>query len=158
MKSLTLFSALARRDVNMPLALWIWRAYFRASLIPLLCVEVVLIAMYFISNSYLNHNNEEALRQQAQTEVKQLASLEAKVINQQLLSIAQSTQFLQDQTAQIMLAKQPGYRDDPTRFKYSKDGVFIPQKIMGQAQCFTVAYIKLTSHNGRKPIVVQGLI
>lgn len=136
MKSPTLFSDLARRDVNMPLAMWIWRAYSRASLIPLLGVGIVLITMYFISNNFLNHNNEEALRQQAQTEVKQLANLEAKVINQQLLSITQTTKLLQDQTAQIMTAKEPSNHDEPSRFKYSKDGVFYTPKDTGVGTVF----------------------
>jgi signal transduction histidine kinase len=157
MKSLTLFSALARRDVNMPLVLWIWRAYFRASLIPLLCVEVVLITLFFFSNSVINDNNEEALRQQAQTEVKQLANLEAKVINQQLLSIAQSTQMLQDQTAQIMLDKQPRYRDDPSRFKYSKDGVFYTPKDNGAGAVFYSGLYQVDEPQRQKAYRSAGL-
>ena len=141
----------------MPLVQWIWRAYFRASLIPLLFVELVLIAIYFISNTYLNHYNEEALRQQAQTEVKQLANLEAKVINQQLLSIAQSTKLLQDQTAQIMLAKHPSYRDDPARFQYSKDGVFYTPKDNGACAVFYSGRFLVGEPQRQKAYLSAGL-
>jgi PAS domain S-box-containing protein len=109
---------------KVPLARWIWRSYFRTSLIPLLIVEVALILLYFISNAISNRENIQTLRTVAENNVTQTAISAAAGINHQLKSIAQATQFLRQQTTQVMTGKEKFERDDPSRFTYSKDGVF----------------------------------
>jgi len=107
-----------------PLVSWIWRSYFRASLIPLLIVEVALISLYFTSNAISNRENIQTLRTLAEGEVTQTAVREAASINRQLESIAHATKFIQQQTTQIMVGQEKFEGDDPSRFAYSKDGAF----------------------------------
>lgn len=136
MKLISLLSTKFSKDKNIPLVLWIWRSYFRTSLIPLLCVEVALILIYFISNAISNSANVEALRQLAENDAKQVSILEAKTISRQLESISQATTFLQIQTGQIMSAEKVLQMDDPTRFSYSKEGVFYTSKDNGGGAVF----------------------
>jgi signal transduction histidine kinase len=128
---------LARNDTNknIPLVNWIWQSYFRTSLIPLLCVEIGLIVIYFLSNAYSNNQNIDALRELAESEAKQISILEAKGISNQLESISQSTAFLQMQTAKIM-SSDTNVKDDPSRFSYSKDGVFYTTRDNGGSAVF----------------------
>ncbi len=136
MKLIAPLNTKLNKDKNIPLVLWIWRSYFRTSLIPLLCVEVALIVIYFMSNSISNSENVEALRQLAEGEAKQVSILEAKGISRQLESISQATTFLQIQTGQIMGAEKVLQSDDPARFAYSKDGVFYTNKNNGGSAVF----------------------
>lgn len=136
MKLPTILFTRFNSDKDIPLVLWIWRSYFRTSLIPLLCVEIGLIVIYFMSNAISNSENVNALRQLAESEAKQLSILEAKGISNQLKSISQSTAFLQSQTAQLMSTENSQIKDDPSRFAYSKDGVFYTTKDNGGSAVF----------------------
>jgi signal transduction histidine kinase len=109
---------------HIPLVSWIWRSYFRTSLIPLLIVEVALISLYFTSNAISNRENIQTVRKLAENEVTQTAKREAAGINHQLESITHATTFIQQQTTQVMTGQEKFERDDPSRFAYSKDGVF----------------------------------
>ena len=109
---------------HIPLVRWIWRSYFRTSLIPLLIVEVALISLYFASNSISNHENIQTLRMLAEENLTQTAKREAAGINRQLEGITHATEFLRQQTTRIMTGSEKFVRDDPSRFAYSKDGVF----------------------------------
>ncbi|MDP3942336.1 MAG: ATP-binding protein [Methylotenera sp.] len=123
-------------QAHIPLTRWIWRSYFRTSLIPLLIVEVALISIYFISNSISNQENIETVRQMAENELTQVAQLEAASINHQLESITQATDFIRQQTAQIMSDKTQAKRDDPSRFAYSPEGTFYTTKDNGGSALF----------------------
>jgi signal transduction histidine kinase len=123
-------------QAHIPLTRWIWRSYFRTSLIPLLIVEVALISIYFISNSISNRENIQTVRQIAETELTQVAQLEAASINRQLESITQATDFIRQQTTQIMSDKTQVKRDDPNRFAYSADGTFYTTKNNGGSALF----------------------
>lgn len=109
---------------HIPLVRWIWRSYFRTSLIPLLIVEVALISLYFASNSISNHENIQTVRMLGEENVTQTAKREAAGINRQLEGVTRATEFLRQQTTQIMTGSEKFERDDPSRFAYSKDGVF----------------------------------
>ncbi len=109
---------------HIPLVRWIWRSYFRTSLIPLLIVEVALISLYFASNSISNNENIQTVRMLAEENVTETAKREAAGINRQLEGITHATEFLRQQTTHIMTGSEKFERDDPSRFAYSKDGVF----------------------------------
>lgn len=136
MKLTSLFTTQLERDKSIPLVLWIWQSYFRTSLIPLLCVEVGLVIIYFVSNSISNSENVEALPRLAEGEAKQVSILEAKGISHQLEGISHATTFLQIRTGQVMGAEKAQKMDDPARFAYSKDGVFYTNKDNGAAAVF----------------------
>ncbi len=121
---------------RVPLVNWIWRSYFRTSLIPLLIVEVALIALYFISNAISNRENIQAVRVLAEQEVSQTAKREAAGINRQLEGITRATEFLRQQTATLMHGKNQFERDDPSRFAYSKDGAYYTTRNNGGSAVF----------------------
>ena len=121
---------------GIPLIRWIWRAYFRTSLIPLLLVEVGLIAIYFASNAISTQANIEAVREQAEHELAQLASREARGINQQLKGITQATEFLRRETQRVMVQGGSAMRDDPARYAYSKDGAYYTTRDNGGSALF----------------------
>lgn len=114
----------AMSSKHIPLVRWIWRSYFRTSLIPLLIVEVALISLYFISNAIANRENIQAIRSVAEQDVREVAMREAAGINRQLEGVAKATEYLRYHTTQVMAGNKQFERDDPSRFQYSNDGVF----------------------------------
>ena len=142
---------------HMPLVRWIWRSYFRTSLVPLLVVEVALISLYFISNAIANRENIQAVRNVAEHDVTQTANREAVGINRQLEGIARATKFLQQHTAQVMIGNKPFERDDPSRFAYSKEGAFYTVRDNGGAAVFYSGYVPIGEAERQKAYLSAGL-
>ena len=141
----------------MPLVRWIWRSYFRTSLMPLLIVEVALISLYFISNAIANRENILAIRSVAEHDVTQTANREAVGINRQLEGIARATKFLQQHTTQVMSGSKSFERDDPSRFAYSKEGAFYTVRDNGGAAVFYSGYVPVGEAERQKAYLSAGL-
>jgi len=109
---------------TIPLVKWIWQAYFRTSLIPLLLVEVALIVIYFSSNALSTRENIQTVRQMAEHELSQMAVREANSISQQFNGVAQATDFLSKEAERVMVRAESTVRDAPNRFAYSAEGAY----------------------------------
>lgn len=142
---------------HIPLVRWIWRSYFRTSLMPLLIVEVALISLYFISNAIANRENIQAVRSVAEHNVTQTANREAVGINRQLEGIARAAQFLQQHTTQVMTENKSFERDDPSRFAYSKEGAFYTVRDNGGAAVFYSGYVPVGESERQKAYLSAGL-
>lgn len=142
---------------HVPLVSWIWRSYFRTSLIPLLIVEVALISLYFISNAISNRENIEAVRTLAEQEVTQTALREATGINHQLEGITRATEFLRQQTTKVMHGQEALKIDDPSRFAYSKDGAFYTTKNNGGSALFYSGVMPIGKKEREKAYRSAGL-
>ncbi len=66
---------------------WIWRAYARAALIPLLCVELVFLATYFAAHEWVGARNEAAVGAVVEEELSLLIKSEASVLEEQLTRV-----------------------------------------------------------------------
>ncbi|MGB4499504.1 MAG: ATP-binding protein [Methylococcaceae bacterium] len=109
---------------------WIWRSYLKTSLIPLLVVEIALIATYFLSNQFANKENIKTIVQVAENELLHLADRESNGINHQLDAIVNATTYLQTYSTVVMSGKNLLKRDDPKRFAFSKDGAYYTTRDM----------------------------
>ncbi|MDO9107086.1 MAG: sensor histidine kinase [Methylovulum sp.] len=115
---------------------WVWRAYFKASLIPLLALEIALISVYFLSNQFSNQENIGTIRDLARQELTHLSTREATGINHHLDAIANATRYLQDYSAAVMSARTPALKDDPGRFAQSPEGPYYTVKDTGGSAVF----------------------
>lgn len=70
---------------------WIWRAFIRSALVPLVLVEAALIAIYLFSNASIRDEQTAYLRQTALAELSSSAQLESRVINARLEQVAALT-------------------------------------------------------------------
>lgn len=140
-----------------PLVRWIWRSYFRASLMPLLVVEVALISLYFISNEITNRENIQTIRMVAEQDITNTAFREAVGINRQLEGVARATEFLRQHTAIVMTGTKSLELDDAKRFAYSKEGAFYTTKDTGSAAVFYSGYIPIGETERKKAYRSAGL-
>ena len=90
---------------------WVWRAYVRNALVPLLVVELLLVAVYLTSHAWSLRRNVAALSDVAQQELLRIASDESAVIEQKLGQVAALTEVLRRQTAAALAAPAPRARD-----------------------------------------------
>ncbi len=98
-----------RRDVS--LLRWVWRAYIRNALIPLLLVELVLVAVYLTSHGWSQRKNVAALADVARQELTRIADDESSVLEQRLGQVASLTDVLRRQAATALTAPVPRSRD-----------------------------------------------
>ena len=75
---------------------WIWRAFFRTALTPLLLVELVLVLAYVASNNLVRRENLGAIRTVAANEVTDIATRQSVLIDQDLRHVHASVEVLAD--------------------------------------------------------------
>ena len=72
---------------------WIWQSYLRTALVPLLLIELALVAAYLLTNDAIREKNATALRAMAEERLLSSADLRAEIIGRQLEGIVRSTDF-----------------------------------------------------------------
>src|SRR5688572_11082562 len=90
---------------------WVWRAYVRNALVPLLVVELLLVAVYLTSHAWSLRRNVAAITEVAQQELSRIAGDQSAVIEQQLGQVSALSQVLRRQTAAALAAPARGARD-----------------------------------------------
>jgi signal transduction histidine kinase len=109
-------SAAERAEAGSPprdtsLLRWVWRAYVRNALVPLLVVELLLVAVYLTSHAWSLRRNVAALTDLARQELSRIASDESAVIEQKLGQVAALTEVLRRQTESALAGPAPPARD-----------------------------------------------
>ncbi len=90
---------------------WVWRTYVRNALIPLLVVELLLVAVYLTSHAWSQRKNVAALTEVARQELVRIANDESNVIEQQLATVSSLTEVLRRQATAALAAPAPAARD-----------------------------------------------
>lgn len=102
---------------------WIWRAFVQSALIPLVLVEVVLIAAYLLTNNAIRDAQIEHLRETALAELQTAVGREARIISQQLQQVASATTLFRNFTARALEDESteplPQLQLDPRGVRYS---------------------------------------
>lgn len=83
---------------------WIWRAFVQSALIPLVLVEIMLIAAYLLTNNAIRDAQIEHLRGAALADLQASVDMEARVIDQHLQRIAATTELYRNLTRHELLA------------------------------------------------------
>ncbi|WP_120997305.1 hybrid sensor histidine kinase/response regulator [Stutzerimonas urumqiensis] len=113
---------------------WIWRAFVRSALIPLILVETGLIAVYLLSNNAIRDAQIEHLRESALSSLRSAVELESRVVDGQLTYVTQLTALFGNMTRQALLAPEA---PDPPALALSLDGVrFSPADDGGAASFY----------------------
>lgn len=107
---------------------WIWRAFVRSALIPLVLVETALIAIYLLTNNAIRDAQVEHLRETALNDLQAAVSLESRLISEQLSQVSSLTQLYRNLTAQALQGVAPGQvpelalSDEGVRYSPNDDG------------------------------------
>jgi len=119
----------------MSLLHWVWRSYVRNALIPLLVVELLLVAVYLTSHAWSLRKNVAALSEVARQELSRIAIDESAVIEQQLGQVAALTDVLRRQTLAALESPATG-RSDYARLRQQPSGALTTYRDDGGAAVF----------------------
>ncbi|MCQ9423681.1 ATP-binding protein [Pseudomonas sp. LJDD11] len=99
---------------------WIWRAFLRTSLVPLVVVEFALLTAYFLANQSILDSQSDYLHQNATRELQASVKQNAHIIDSELDQISSLARLLAS-TVGTELAETLVY--EPARLAISPDGV-----------------------------------
>ncbi|TYP63965.1 hybrid sensor histidine kinase/response regulator [Stutzerimonas stutzeri] len=112
---------------------WIWRAFVQTTLIPLVLVEVVLIAAYLLTNSAIRDAQIEHLRETALSELQTAVARESRVISQQLQEVANAATLFRNFSRRALEDDSPVA---PVPLELNADGVRYSPRDLGGAASF----------------------
>jgi len=118
---------------------WIWRAFLRTSLVPLVVVELALLAAYFLANQSILDSQSDYLHQNATRELQASVKQNADIVNSELEQISSLSQLLAS-TVETELAENLPY--EAATLATSPDGVRYSDVNDGGAASF---YSNITS-------------
>ncbi|ESW61225.1 MAG: ATPase [Rhodobacter sp. CACIA14H1] len=120
-----------------PLKTWLWRSYVRASLVPLLLIELSFIAIYWFTSQVVYDRSAAAITKISTEAVREAAIREAGIIARRLGTITSLTDVYADESARALAAPMP---DVPPQVRanhaYSPDGVFYTVRDDGGSAVF----------------------
>lgn len=119
-----------------PLFALIWRAYARAALLPLLCVEVLLVLVYLWTNAAIRDANVASLHDIADRDLDAITMREAQTIERRLQGVAQLTRVLQAAARDATLEPEPVPPAEAARYAMAPTGVYHTTYADGGAAAF----------------------
>ncbi|MEE5082845.1 ATP-binding protein [Pseudomonas alliivorans] len=99
---------------------WIWRAFLRTSLVPLVVVELALLTAYFLANQSILDSQSDYLHQNATRELQASVKQNADIVDSELEQISSLSRLLAS-TVETELAETLPY--EPAKLTTSPDGV-----------------------------------
>ena len=112
---------------------WIWGAFAKSALIPLLLVETVLIAVYLLTNGAIREAQIDYLRENALTDLQYSAKHEGRIIDEQLTNLGALTDLYRNLTAKALQDEPVGTAE---ALMLTVDGVRYSPKDLGAAAVF----------------------
>ncbi len=112
----------------------IYKNFLRASLIPILVIELTLIILYFAINTYISSHNLETLLNRAKNNLSEISKKEAKIIDQELEKIMMLSSVIQKEHE--MFFKNPngfGYPNGQPILKTAQNGVLYKENKIGSS-------------------------
>ena len=114
----------------------IWRSYIKSALIPILLIEVALLAAYFATNTFIRDQNVRHLESQVREELQGMSAREAELISTRLGAVSAQTQLLADATERALSSDNPIPEDEQQRYFTTPEGAWATNSDNGGAAAF----------------------
>lgn len=112
----------------------IYKKFLKASLIPILVIEVMLLILYFSINSYITSQNIETMLNEAKSNLQEISKAEAKSINLQLKEVSNYASILQKEHEHFFANPNAfALPNGKVEFDYSKENVFFKTTKIGSS-------------------------
>ncbi len=109
----------------MPLQRWLWRAFLRSAIVPLLFIELGFLAVYWVSAEIGYHANAAAVKSVADNYFVDVATREAAVIAETLHGIEGMTTLLVSETKQAFTLPYSPPAAEKARYTLRPDGSLV---------------------------------
>lgn len=81
---------------------WVWRSMIKTGIIPLILVEIVLVAIFLISNHYINSDNMKYIQSQVNSELNISTSMESNIVRERVLSFVRLAEIYRNETERVL--------------------------------------------------------
>lgn len=103
---------------------WIWRTYIKTSVVPLVLVQLVFIAIYFLTNEWSRERQILSMKNEVLNEMKIVAAQEASLIESQTYRISTLANLYRDSVADVLKVSSPASEEDIQRLDMNTDGAY----------------------------------
>jgi PAS domain S-box-containing protein len=124
-----------RPATDITLFRWIWRSYVRNGLVPLLLVELLLVAAFVASHAWSLRHNAAAMREVARSELVNTAAQESSRVEERLRQVEGLTEVLRLH-AERALSSPPDVREDRSRLTIMPGGLIHTNRNDGGAAVY----------------------
>lgn len=131
------------RNRDLTLQSWIWLAYVRAALVPLLIVEMALLGVYLYSHEWSLRENIATVKSLAEDELLRMVENQAESISQQLAAVAQLTELFRLETQEALVRPATPGLEGASRYSISPEGVFHSVRQDGKAAVYYSGNVKI---------------
>lgn len=128
----------------------LWGAYIRNALIPIIFIELALIATYLATNYLIREENIETMQSAAQESLLETARLESEVINSQLDGVAEMTHLFAELVSRAYDTPYVASDEEKQRYALSDSGVWHTRPNSGEAAMFYSSITEVGEEERRK--------
>lgn len=128
---------------NIFLHQWVWGAFVRTALTPLLFVELALLAIYMLSHEWSRTENIAAVQGLASNELSRLVKNQAETIEYQLAGVSQLTELLRQETQDALKQPVDHKIETSNRYAMTDDGMLYTRANDGGAAVFFSGFVKI---------------
>lgn len=144
-----LFFPFNKSNKDIPLPKWIWLSYVRTALVPLLLVELALIAIYLFSHTWSRQENIATIESDAKASILRQVKTHSNNIEQRLTTVAELTELLRQETQVAMSRPAEKDLDDPQRYKMH-EGMLYSDSNDGKPAVFFSGFVPIDDSKKRK--------
>ena len=130
----------------------VWNSFAKSALIPIFFIELVLIAAYLITNTYIRDENIKAAYQNAEEQLKEVAKLEAEVISNKLETVTQLTHIFARTTQNAFNNPTSPPPNEIKRYTFSPEGSWYTHVDDGNAAVFYSSIAKVNEAKKNKSL------
>lgn len=130
-----------------PLGRWLWRAYLRSALFPILAIEIGFLATYWIGTLITYRTNIGVIRPAAEDDFARMAQREALAIDSRLASITKLTSLFAEQATRALAQPYEPGAGEMQRYSFSPERGFVTQSsnVDGAAAAFYASATPLSA-------------
>lgn len=122
---------------------WVWLAYLRSALLPLLFVELALLSVYVLSHHWSHSENINTVNRLANQELGRLVQNYSETIERQLESVSQLTELLRQEAQQVLTQNDASVHEAENRYILTDKGTLFTRRDDGGAAVFFSGAVKL---------------
>ena len=136
---------------------FIWQAYYKTVIIPLLLIEALLVVSFFAANNWVKNEMSVHVMEQADTQLTEAARLQTGLINEQLHRVANDTMVLSVSMARVL--QQPALLrpEDTRRLAYTPTGEYYTKEDTGGVSIYYNGIVPVGDAQRRKVARVLAL-
>ncbi|WP_223635488.1 sensor histidine kinase [Rhodobacter sp. TJ_12] len=121
---------------SVPLKTWLWRAYVRAALVPLLLIELGFLSIYWATSQVVYERSSAAVTQISTDSLRDAAAREANIIAHRLETISALTKVYGDETGRALATPATVSAAEKARHAMTDEGAFVTTTDNGGSAVF----------------------